>query len=189
MGNMVCGAAWICALLAMNASLLAVAQQVPRVALLFISRAEMPLETLWREFFRSVQNLTPPVLSPQQWDGVMEKDRVEAVTQQLRKAGHFSANGLFQDRACIDNAVILVRDPVHSCDTQHFCTRMSLADATYSGMHRPRIHTSKINISPNAVVWAPVWSFNCLASMLSAHDHSATFRMRVVPSGAACSSC
>jgi hypothetical protein len=39
----------------------------------------------------------------------MEQRRVEAITQQLKEAGSFSSNTLFQDRACVDNAAILVR--------------------------------------------------------------------------------
>ena len=103
-------AGWVTAVLAlMGDSLLAVAQEVPRVALLFISRGEMPLETIWREFFRSVQGLKPPPLSTEQWNGVMEEQRVDTVTRRLKNAGQFSPNSLFQDRACVDNAAILVR--------------------------------------------------------------------------------
>lgn len=112
---MKCVIAWVLTLLALRTGMLALAKEAPRVALLFISRAEMPLETVWKEFFRSVKGLRPPPLSTEQWNGVMEHQKVKKVTQRLKEAGHFSANSLFQDRACVDNGVILVRARLFLC--------------------------------------------------------------------------
>lgn len=100
---------WVLTLLLLRTSLDAVAEEIPRVALLFISRAEMPLESIWREFFRSVHGLVPPPLSSEQWSGVMERQRVQEVAERLKNAGQLSANSLFQFRPCVDNGIILVR--------------------------------------------------------------------------------
>ena len=81
---------------------------IPRVALLFITRADMPLERVWQEFFRSVEGLRPPALTESQLSDVMEEDRVRAVGDKLRAVGRFSQNMLLRERDCVDNAVILV---------------------------------------------------------------------------------
>lgn len=85
------------------------AGQTPRVALLFASRGDMPLEPVWNQFLSSVKGLRPPVLSDQQWKEVMEDERVEGITRRLHEVGRFTSNNVMHNRTCADNVVIKVR--------------------------------------------------------------------------------
>jgi hypothetical protein len=85
------------------------ASRTPRVALLFASRGEMPLEPVWLQFFSSVKGLRPPALSDQQWREVMEDERVEGIKRRLHEVGRFTANSVLQNRTCADNVAIKVR--------------------------------------------------------------------------------
>lgn len=90
--------------------------ETPRVALLFASRGDMPLEPVWNQFLHSVKGLRPPALSEQQWKEVMEDERVEGIKRRLHEVGHFTANSVLQDKACADNVVIKVCDARRQCD-------------------------------------------------------------------------
>lgn len=85
-------------------------RRTPRVALLFASRGEMPLEPVWTQFLKSVEGLRPPALSDQQWKEVMEDERVEGIKRRLHEVGRFTPNSILQNRSCADNVVIKVRD-------------------------------------------------------------------------------
>ena len=98
-----------CSLSSLFAVVAAAEGAIPRVALLFITRAHMPLERVWHEFFRSVEGLRPPALWASQLADVMEDKRVLDVEQKLRNVGSFSQNTLLRDQDCVDNAIILVR--------------------------------------------------------------------------------
>ena len=89
--------------------------RTPRVALLFASRGDMPLEPVWNQFLHSVKGLRPPALSQQQWKAVMEDERVEGIKRRLHEVGHFTANRILQDQVCADNVVIKVRGSSVQC--------------------------------------------------------------------------
>lgn len=82
--------------------------RTPRVALLFASRGDMPLEPVWTQFLSSVKGLRPPALSVQQWKEVMEDERVDGIKRRLHEVGRFTANSVFQHQPCADNVVIKV---------------------------------------------------------------------------------
>jgi hypothetical protein len=94
------------------AQVAAASSATPRVALLFASRGDMPLETVWRTFFSSVKGLRLPDLSQEQWQDVMEVQRVADVTEKLKDAGSFTATDTVSKSWCTDNNMIKVRIPI-----------------------------------------------------------------------------
>jgi hypothetical protein len=80
----------------------------PRVALLFVSRGEMPLEPIWRRFLTGVEGFRPPKLSKREWEDMMEVQRVNEVQRRLQEAGSFTANDIVRRSNCVDNDGILV---------------------------------------------------------------------------------
>lgn len=95
---------WYCLLVSLAAAL-----ESPRVALLFLSRGSMPLESVWQKFLGSIASLELPTLNQQQWDEAMEVERTAEVRKRVREAGSMSANNIVQDADCISNAMIKVR--------------------------------------------------------------------------------
>lgn len=87
----------------------AVALQSPRVALLFVSRGSMPLESVWRRFLGSIGSMELPALNQGQWDEVMEVERTADVRKRVREAGSMLASTVVQDADCVNNALIKVR--------------------------------------------------------------------------------
>lgn len=87
----------------------AVALQSPRVALLFVSRGSMPLESVWRRLLGSIGSMELPALNQGQWDEVMEVERTADVRKRVREAGSMLASTVVQDADCVNNALIKVR--------------------------------------------------------------------------------
>lgn len=83
----------------------------PRVALLFLTRGNIPLEPAWRMLLEGVQGMEPPALSTSQVGLIMQDKEVGQVQQQLQEAGSLQANSLLMDAhvKCVDDTLLQVR--------------------------------------------------------------------------------
>lgn len=83
--------------------------ELPRVALLFMTRGPMPMEPVWRRMFEeaSKARIAPP--SPAEWRFVMQQGRTARVRQRLLDAGQYEPQLALQEAACVDNRQIRVR--------------------------------------------------------------------------------
>ena len=86
----------------------------PKVALLFAARGAAPLEPVWTAFLEGVRNLTPPPLSEQDWDSLLETERIAELDRALTAAGELTANRILQDAPCVSNDLVRVRPAPHS---------------------------------------------------------------------------
>ena len=105
---------WLLVVLALLSRTLAAAQlasKQPRVALLFITRGEMPLEPAWTQLLQGVAGLRPPQLTTTQKEEVMEEGTVAGLRTVIRRAGYLTANDTLQRVHCISNKHMRVRTP------------------------------------------------------------------------------
>lgn len=103
-----------CAVLALFCSLVRAGPAqatAPRVALLFLTRGNIPLEPAWRMLLEGVQGMEPPALSTSQVGLIMQDKEVGQVQQQLQEAGSLQANSLLMDAhvQCVDDSLLKVR--------------------------------------------------------------------------------
>jgi hypothetical protein len=87
----------------------AAASEHPRVALLFLTRGTMPLESIWSEWLEGVAGLTPEPLSTTQRAELMEHSEVTRLHQQLLSIGTYSASSRLGNLSCVSNALLRVR--------------------------------------------------------------------------------
>lgn len=94
-------------------------KDAPRVALLFLSRGAMPLESGFVHLLEGVRGLQPPQLSASEREAIMEDREVSHLRKQMAAAGSLESNSLIVDAACVDNALIRVR--FSYCGTARSC--------------------------------------------------------------------
>ena len=93
------------------------AHTFPRVALLFVTKGPMPLESVWRMMLEEVADFKVPQLSSEDWDNVLDEGRVQQVHEKVLAAGQHTASHRLQDAACVSNGMIRVRH-THQCVSQ-----------------------------------------------------------------------
>lgn len=97
-----CVAVLLCAFLAS-------AQDVPRVALLFLTHGRQQLENVWLTFLQGVADVQVPGLSEQDWAHLQEAERIERLRALLLTKGELRANSIIQDAPCFNNSMVRVR--------------------------------------------------------------------------------
>ena len=105
-----CGVLWVCAL-----TMLATAEDIasPRIALLFSTVGNMPLESYWREFLNGVQGLQAPHLTPAQEAAVQQKSERKELGRMLDRAGTMQSFSGLARLNCISASNLVVRSSVH----------------------------------------------------------------------------
>lgn len=83
-------------------------QELPRIALLFITRGPMPLESVWRTVLEEAAKYRLMPLRAEDWEAVLEHQRVQQLEAKLREAGVYEPNDVMR-RQCVRNDDIRVR--------------------------------------------------------------------------------
>ena len=82
--------------------------ELPRVALLFMSKGDMPLESVWRTMLQEAAKEQLPGPTQKQWAWVMESDETHRVHEQLLQEGQYTAQSAMHEADCVDNKLIQV---------------------------------------------------------------------------------
>lgn len=88
----------------------AVSQQgeLPRVALLFMTKGDMPLEGVWRTMLQEAAKAQLPLPTQEQRDWVMQRGEIERVHRQLLSEGQYRAQNALHKADCVDSELLQV---------------------------------------------------------------------------------